>query len=202
MSKKTVFATVAALVVGVAAGVGGLHAAQVHAARSQEHWVVLDNHVRPDGSSPFTLPASHDDDKLSLNGVTVGSHLESVFPACKGTPVLTTVPCWATGPGPTQPEHPSGEVRLRGLPAVLDGKQNLMVTSTLVSLDEHGDVKRIYVSLDKHVTAPRDYRTILSLTKALGQPTTSLATSVQWVVGPNSLAVNGDGLDVVAGVND
>ncbi|MBB2981365.1 hypothetical protein QHI69_00945 [Burkholderia gladioli pv. gladioli] len=202
MSKKTVFATVSALAVGVAAGVGGLYAAQVHAANSKEHWVVVDNSVHPDGSSPFTLPASRDGDKLSLNGVTVGSHLESVFPACKGSPVNTTTPCWATGPGPTQPQHPSGDVRLRGLPAVLDGKLNLMVTSTLVSLDEHGDVTRIYVSLDPHVTAPRDYRTILSLTKALGQPTTSLATSVQWVVGPNSVAVNDGGRTVVAGVND
>ncbi|PQV53312.1 hypothetical protein [Paraburkholderia sp. BL21I4N1] len=202
MMTKTVFATVAALVVGVAAGVGGLYAAQVHAANSKEHWVVLDNHVRVDGSSPFTLPASRDGDELSLNGVTVGSHLESVFPVCKGSPVNTTTPCWATGPGPTQPQHPSGDVRLRGLPAVLDGKQNLMVTSTRVDLDEHGDIMRIYVSLDPQVTAPRDYRTILSLTKALGQPTTSLATSVQWVVGPNSLAVSGDGRDVVAGVND
>ncbi|WP_186197715.1 hypothetical protein [Burkholderia gladioli] len=193
--KKTFITAVAAFVVGGALGVGGLHLAQAKIAASKQQWVVVDNTIHPDGSSPYALPASRDGGKLSLNGITVGEHLESVYPVCQGDPTLTKVACWQSVNGA---KHPAGTVRLRGLNAI-DAKSTLMVRSTEVELDQKGDVRQIYVFLDPHVTAPRDYRTVLSLTQALGQPTTVLATSVQWKVGDSALAVSDDGRIVVAG---
>ncbi|HDR9217506.1 TPA: hypothetical protein QDB35_000175 [Burkholderia vietnamiensis] len=198
MSKKTVIASIVALVVGAAAGAGGLHLANVHAAAAKQHWVIVDNTVHPDGSSAYELPAARNGNNLSLNRVPLGERLESFATVCKGDPKAAKSPCWVATDGA---QHPSGNVEIAGLPPVNNAKGVTVVEGTSVDVGQDGAINRVYVWLNRKLTAPRDYRTVLSLTKSLGTPSTVIATSAQWIVGPYSVAVNDDGRNIVAGLS-